>query len=49
VTEDGSLHQIDVLDGKLSKTAKVTEPYSMDGHWNDPRRARVSPWQVMTL
>ncbi|THV12587.1 metal-binding protein ZinT [Rhizobium rhizophilum] len=37
LTEDGSLHQIDVLNGKLSKSAKVTEPYSMDGHWNDPR------------
>ena len=37
LTEDGTLHQIDVLDGKLSKSAKVTEPYSMDGHWNDPR------------
>lgn len=37
LTEDGSLHQLDVLDGKLSKSAKVTEPYSMDGHWNDPR------------
>ncbi|CAD7037590.1 metal-binding protein ZinT [Pseudorhizobium endolithicum] len=37
LTEDGSLHQVDVLDGKLSKSAKVTEPYSMDGHWNDPR------------
>jgi zinc transport system substrate-binding protein len=37
LTEDGSLHQVDVLDGTLSKTAKVTEPYSMDGHWNDPR------------
>ncbi|MDS7594959.1 ZinT/AdcA family metal-binding protein [Agrobacterium tumefaciens] len=37
LTEDGSLHQIDVLDGKLSKSAKITEPYSMDGHWNEPR------------
>ncbi len=37
LTEDGSLHQIDVLDGRLSKSAEVTEPYSMDGHWNDPR------------
>ncbi|QXC49119.1 metallochaperone AztD [Agrobacterium salinitolerans] len=37
LTEDGSLHQIDVLDGKVTKSAKVTEPYSMDGHWNDPR------------
>lgn len=37
LTEDGSLHQVDVLDGTLFKSAKVTEPYSMDGHWNDPR------------
>ncbi len=37
LTEDGSLHQVDMLDGTLSKSAKVTEPYSMDGHWNDPR------------
>lgn len=37
LTEDGTLHQIDILAGKLAKSAKVTEPYSMDGHWNDPR------------
>jgi zinc transport system substrate-binding protein len=37
LTEDGTLHQIDVLDGKVAKSARVTEPYSMDGHWNDPR------------
>jgi zinc transport system substrate-binding protein len=37
LTEDGTLHQIDVLDGKVAKSAGVTEPYSMDGHWNDPR------------
>ncbi len=37
LTEDGTIHQIDVLDGKISKSAKVIEPYSMDGHWNDPR------------
>lgn len=37
LTEDGTLHQVDVLDGKLAKSAKVTEPYSMNGHWNDPR------------
>nr|WP_113170735.1 ZinT/AdcA family metal-binding protein [Agrobacterium sp. fls2-241-TYG-188a] len=37
LTEDGTLHQIDILGGKISKGAKVTEPYSMDGHWNDPR------------
>lgn len=37
LTEDGSLHQINTLTARLSKSAKVTEPYSMDGHWNDPR------------
>nr|WP_272214432.1 metal-binding protein ZinT [Marinicella sp. W31]MDC2880039.1 ZinT/AdcA family metal-binding protein [Marinicella sp. W31] len=37
LTEDGSLHQIDILDASLTTSAKVTEPYSMDGHWNDPR------------
>ncbi|MET3598974.1 zinc transport system substrate-binding protein [Martelella mangrovi] len=37
LTEDGSLHQVDILGGSLTTSAKVTEPYSMDGHWNDPR------------
>lgn len=37
LTEDGSLNQIDVLKGELAKSARVTDPYSMDGHWNDPR------------
>nr|WP_294644497.1 ZinT/AdcA family metal-binding protein [uncultured Aureimonas sp.] len=37
LTEDGTLHRIDVLDGKVAGSARVTEPYSMDGHWNDPR------------
>lgn len=37
LTEDGTLHQIDMLGAKVAESAKVTEPYSMDGHWNDPR------------
>ncbi|PRD15415.1 zinc metallochaperone AztD [Pantoea coffeiphila] len=36
-TEDGKLNQIDVLKGQITQSVKVTEPYSMDGHWNDPR------------
>nr|WP_314425411.1 zinc metallochaperone AztD [uncultured Erwinia sp.] len=36
-TEDGKLNQIDVLKGQITRSVKVTEPYSMDGHWNDPR------------
>lgn len=37
VTEDGQLHQVDVLKGELVKSLKLTEPYSMDGHWSEPR------------
>lgn len=36
-TEDGKLHQLDVIKGEMTKSVRVTEPYSMDGHWNDPR------------
>lgn len=36
-TEDGRLHQLDVLAGKLGTSVQLTDPYSMDGHWNDPR------------
>ncbi len=36
-TEDGKLHQIDVLDARITNSLQLTEPYSMDGHWNDPR------------
>ena len=37
LTEDGTLHQIDLLKAEVTESAKVTEPYSMDGDWNDPR------------
>ncbi|QQR38218.1 zinc metallochaperone AztD [Devosia rhizoryzae] len=36
-TEDGNLHQLDVVKGEITKTLKVTEPYSMDGEWSLPR------------
>jgi zinc transport system substrate-binding protein len=36
-TEDGRLQQIDVLAGEIANTIALTEPYSMDGHWSDPR------------
>lgn len=36
-TEDGQLHQIDILKGEIIHSIKLTEPYSMDGHWSDPR------------
>jgi hypothetical protein len=36
-TEDGNLHRIDVVAGKVDASLKLTEPYSMDGHWSDPR------------
>lgn len=37
LTEDGQLHLINILDGSIARSAKVTEPYSKDGHWRDPR------------
>lgn len=40
-TEDGRLHRLNVLSGKLSDSLALTQPYSMDGHWSEPR-ARVA-------
>ena len=36
-TEDGYLHAVDVLDGKIIRSQQITKPYSKDGHWRDPR------------
>lgn len=36
-TEDGNLQRIDVVAGKIDAALKLTEPYSMDGHWSEPR------------
>ncbi|MEW9805166.1 zinc metallochaperone AztD [Mesorhizobium sp. ZMM04-5] len=36
-TEDGLLRRIDVLAGRLDAELRLTDPYSMDGHWSDPR------------
>jgi len=37
LTEDGTLHRLDMLSARIDKSEKVTGPYSMDGHWNDAR------------
>lgn len=37
LTEDGDLHLIDILDAAIAKTVRITETYSKDGHWRDPR------------
>lgn len=36
-TEDGQLHAVDVLSGAVVRSRKITDPYSKDGHWRDPR------------
>lgn len=36
-TEDGQLHQLDVVAGSITRSLTVTDPYSMDGEWNLPR------------
>ncbi|MBB3308771.1 hypothetical protein FHT78_000500 [Rhizobium sp. BK196] len=37
LTEDGRLHLLDTVKGEIVKSETVTEPYSKDGHWRDPR------------
>jgi hypothetical protein len=37
VTEDGQLHLVDIVSGEIVQSVTATEPYSMDGHWRDPR------------
>lgn len=37
LTEDGALHRLDVVSGAIAASETITEPYSMDGHWRDPR------------
>lgn len=37
LTEDGTLHRVDLLKAEIAASERVIEPYSMDGHWNDPR------------
>lgn len=47
-TEDGSLRRLDVAEGALSGALALTEPYSMDGHWSDPRpRIAVAGGQIL--
>ncbi|PDT80241.1 zinc metallochaperone AztD [Sinorhizobium sp. BJ1] len=47
LTEDGDLHVLDVVEGELVRRGKVTEPYSKDGHWRDPRpRLAVADGQI---
>ena len=36
-TEDGRLNALDVLRGEIVRSAQITDPYSKDGHWRDPR------------
>jgi zinc transport system substrate-binding protein len=50
LTEDGSLHRVNMLSAKIEQSARVTEPYSMDGHWNDarPRIAMAGGEVVLT-
>jgi zinc transport system substrate-binding protein len=37
LTEDGTLHRIDLLRAEVAASATVAEPHSMDCHWSDPR------------
>ena len=37
LTEDGSLHRLNMLSAEIEQSVQVTQPYSMEGHWRDPR------------
>ncbi len=37
LTEDGQLHLLNILTGQITQSLQATGPYSMDGHWRDPR------------
>ncbi|WP_394183274.1 hypothetical protein [Marinomonas posidonica] len=37
MTEDGRINQVNLINAEIEKSFQVTEPYSMDGHWNNPR------------
>ncbi len=37
-TEDGSLHRLNMLTAEIEASIQqLTQPYSMEGHWRDPR------------
>lgn len=36
-TEDGRLHKVNAFTGSIEASVALTGPYSMDGHWRDPR------------
>lgn len=47
LTEDGDLHVLDIIKGEIVNSARITEPYSKDGHWRDPRpRLAVADGQI---
>ncbi len=37
LTEDGTLHQLNMQSTEIEQSASMTQAYSMDGDWNDPR------------
>lgn len=37
LTEDGSLHRLNMLSAQIEQSVRITQPYSMDGDWRDPR------------
>jgi len=46
-TEDGNLLELDVVSAAITRSLKVTEPYSMDGEWSLPRpRVAVAGGQI---
>ncbi|MBE3638569.1 metallochaperone AztD [Mangrovicoccus algicola] len=49
LTEDGTLHRLNLLSGEIEASARVTGPYSMDGHWRDPRPRLAMAGEALVL
>ena len=48
LTEDGTLHRLNMQSTEIEQSTRVTRPYSMDGDWNDPRpRLSVAGDQIV--
>ncbi|WP_224826759.1 metallochaperone AztD [Cognatishimia sp. MH4019] len=49
-TEDGSLHRLNMLTAEIEASlTQLTQPYSMEGHWRDPRPRMTTAGERLIL
>ncbi len=49
LTEDGSVHRLNMLSAEIEQSAGITAPYSMEGHWRDPRPRLAVTGDVLVI